>query len=46
MSAQLPVAERAEVRRAALRLVRADGRAFAGVLALNVLAAAAGLVGP
>ncbi|WP_329290535.1 ABC transporter ATP-binding protein [Streptomyces sp. NBC_01455] len=46
MSAQLPVAEPAEVRRAALRLVRADGRAFAGVLALNVLAAAAGLVGP
>ncbi|MGW3847630.1 ABC transporter ATP-binding protein [Streptomyces fagopyri] len=46
MSAQLPVAGPAEVRRAALRLVRADARAFAGVLALNVLAAAAGLVGP
>ncbi|MFF2131502.1 ABC transporter ATP-binding protein [Streptomyces olivochromogenes] len=46
MSAQLPVAEPAEVRRAALRLIRADGRAFAAVLGLNVLAAAAGLVGP
>ncbi|MFF3662618.1 ABC transporter ATP-binding protein [Streptomyces olivochromogenes] len=46
MSAQLPVAEPAEVSRAALRLIRADGRAFAAVLALNVLAAAAGLVGP
>ncbi|WP_420710037.1 ABC transporter ATP-binding protein [Streptomyces sp. NRRL S-340] len=34
------------VRRAALRLVRADGRAFAAVLVLNVLAAAAGLAGP
>ncbi|MEW2293895.1 ABC transporter transmembrane domain-containing protein [Streptomyces sp. NPDC006743] len=42
----LPVAGRARVRRAALRLVRADGRAFAAVLALNVLAAAAGLAGP
>ncbi|MET7775767.1 ABC transporter ATP-binding protein [Streptomyces mirabilis] len=46
MSAHLPVAEPAEVRRAALRLIRADGRAFAAVLGLNVLAAAAGLVGP
>jgi ATP-binding cassette subfamily C protein len=46
MTAQLPVAEPADVRRAAGRLIRADGRAFAVVLALNALAAAAGLVGP
>ncbi|MEU5597917.1 ABC transporter ATP-binding protein [Streptomyces sp. NPDC020298] len=43
---QLPVAGRVEVRRAAGRLVRADGRAFAAVLALNGLAAGAGLAGP
>jgi ATP-binding cassette, subfamily C, bacterial len=43
---RLPVAEAADVRRAAARLVRADGRAFPGVLALNVLAAGAGLAGP
>ncbi|OIK28939.1 ABC transporter ATP-binding protein [Streptomyces malaysiense] len=42
----LPVANRADVRRAALRLVRADRRKFAGTLLLNVLAAAAGLAGP
>ncbi|MBB5930344.1 ABC transporter ATP-binding protein [Streptomyces echinatus] len=42
----LPVADRARVRRAALRLVRADGRAFAAALLLNALAAGAGLVGP
>ncbi|MEW2619814.1 ABC transporter ATP-binding protein [Streptomyces sp. NPDC048106] len=42
----LPVADRAGVRRAVLRLVRADRRAFAGTLLLNVLAAAAGLAGP
>ncbi|GGW74126.1 multidrug ABC transporter ATP-binding protein [Streptomyces lucensis JCM 4490] len=42
----LPVADRARVRRAALRLVRGDGRAFAATLVLNVLAAAAGLAGP
>ncbi|MFG2353619.1 ABC transporter ATP-binding protein [Streptomyces sp. NPDC048521] len=42
----LPVADRAQVRRAALRLVRADGRAFAAALLLNALAAGAGLVGP
>jgi ATP-binding cassette subfamily C protein len=46
MSGQLPVAEPGTVRRAALRLVRADGRAFALMLALNALAAGAGLVGP
>ena len=45
-ASRLPVAERADVRRASVRLIRADGRAFAGVLALNSLAAAAGLVGP
>ncbi|MEU0676755.1 ABC transporter ATP-binding protein [Streptomyces sp. NPDC006172] len=43
---RLPVAGPEEVRRAAGRLVRADGRAFAVVLALNSLAAAAGLAGP
>ncbi|MEV6295797.1 ABC transporter ATP-binding protein [Streptomyces sp. NPDC051896] len=42
----LPVADRAQVRRAVLRLVRADGRAFTGALLLNALAAGAGLVGP
>ncbi|MEU3419339.1 ABC transporter ATP-binding protein [Streptomyces murinus] len=42
----LPVADRAGVRRAVLRLVRADRRGFAGTLLLNVLAAAAGLTGP
>ncbi|QBJ92420.1 ABC transporter ATP-binding protein [Streptomyces seoulensis] len=42
----LPVADRGTVRRAAARLVRADGRAFAGALALNALAAGAGIVGP
>ncbi|MEU1708908.1 ABC transporter ATP-binding protein [Streptomyces sp. NPDC005706] len=42
----LPVAARAGVRRATLRLVRADGRAFAAALVLNALAAAAGLAGP
>ncbi|MEV0225351.1 ABC transporter ATP-binding protein [Streptomyces sp. NPDC050704] len=46
MTAQLPVAEPADVRRAAGRLIRADGRAFTALLALNALAAAAGLVGP
>ncbi len=43
---RLPVAEPADVRRAAGELVRADGRAFAGVLALNGAAALAGLAGP
>ncbi|MFF4439087.1 ABC transporter ATP-binding protein [Streptomyces sp. NPDC001621] len=42
----LPVTDRSRVRRATLRLVRADGRAFAAVLLLNALAAGAGLVGP
>ncbi|MFE9613320.1 ABC transporter ATP-binding protein [Streptomyces sp. NPDC006012] len=43
---QLPVAGRAEVRRATVRLVRADRRAFGAVLLLNALAATAGLAGP
>ncbi|MER6959442.1 ABC transporter ATP-binding protein [Streptomyces sp. NPDC000618] len=43
---RLPVAGPAEVRRAAGRLVRADGRAVVGMLLLNVLAAASGLAGP
>ncbi|MEU0343414.1 ABC transporter ATP-binding protein [Streptomyces bobili] len=43
---RFPVATRADVRRATGRLVRADARVFAGVVALNVLAAAAGLAGP
>ncbi|MEU9643631.1 ABC transporter ATP-binding protein [Streptomyces sp. NPDC048188] len=42
----LPVAERADVRRAATGLVRADLRSFAVVLGLNALAALAGLAGP
>ncbi|MEU6555901.1 ABC transporter ATP-binding protein [Streptomyces sp. NPDC046915] len=42
----LPVADRAGVRRATVRLVRADGRAFAATLVLNALAAVAGLAGP
>ncbi|MFI5568072.1 ABC transporter ATP-binding protein [Streptomyces sp. NPDC051740] len=43
---RLPLAGPADVRRAAAGLVRADGRAFAGVLVLNALAAVAGLAGP
>ncbi|MFG2604858.1 ABC transporter ATP-binding protein [Streptomyces sp. NPDC048514] len=42
----LPVADRAGVRRATVRLVRADARAFAAALTLNALAAGAGLAGP
>ncbi|WP_346433620.1 ABC transporter ATP-binding protein [Nonomuraea composti] len=42
----LPVAEPAATRRAAWRLIRMDGRAFAGMLALNGLAAIAGLAAP
>ncbi|MEU9227036.1 ABC transporter ATP-binding protein [Streptomyces massasporeus] len=44
--AHLPVAERADVRRALLGLVRADARAFGVVLGLNALAAVAALAGP
>ncbi|MFF3373076.1 ABC transporter ATP-binding protein [Streptomyces sp. NPDC002680] len=46
MSAQLPVASAADVRRAAVRLVRADAPAFLALLLLNSLAAGAGLVAP
>ncbi len=46
MTAQLPVADAPAVRRAAVRLIRDDGRAVSVLLALNVLAAGAGLVGP
>lgn len=42
----LPVAGRPEVRRATLRLVKADRAAFTAALALNALAAATGLAGP
>ncbi|MFB7557395.1 ABC transporter ATP-binding protein [Streptomyces brevispora] len=42
----LPVAEPFRIRRAALRLIRLDGRAFAAMIGLNALAAGAGLVGP
>ncbi|WP_078890023.1 ABC transporter ATP-binding protein [Streptomyces maremycinicus] len=45
-SGRLPVATPGDVRRAAVRLLRADRRAFAGALVLNVLAAGAGLAGP
>ncbi|MFF6813995.1 ABC transporter ATP-binding protein [Streptomyces sp. NPDC012403] len=43
---RLPLAGPADVRRASVELMRTDGRAFAGVLALNALAAVAGLAGP
>ena len=42
----LPIAEPPQVRRAALRLIRQDGRVFAAMIILNALAAGAGLVGP
>ncbi|WLW52104.1 ABC transporter ATP-binding protein [Streptomyces sp. YU58] len=42
----LPIADALTVRRASLRLVRADRKAFAGVIALNAAAAAVGLAGP
>jgi ATP-binding cassette subfamily C protein len=42
----LPVADRAQVRHAAARLIRADRAAFATALLLNVAAAGAGLVSP
>lgn len=45
-SGALPVAEPFRIRRAAVRLVRQDGRAFAALLALNALASGAGLVAP
>jgi ATP-binding cassette subfamily C protein len=45
-TSQLPVAGRADVRRATLRLVTADRAAFTAALLLNALAAATGLAGP
>ncbi|MGX1477584.1 UNVERIFIED_CONTAM: ATP-binding cassette subfamily C protein [Streptomyces canus] len=42
----LPVADQATVRRASVRLIRKDARAFTAVLALNALAALSGLAGP
>ncbi|MEV5896879.1 ABC transporter ATP-binding protein [Nonomuraea fuscirosea] len=45
-SGGLPVAGPAQTRRAAVRLVRRDGRAFAAMLVLNGLAAVAGLGAP
>lgn len=42
----LPVADPSRVRRAVLRLIHLDGRAFAAMIALNALAAGAGLAGP
>ncbi|MFB7208449.1 ABC transporter ATP-binding protein [Streptomyces sp. NPDC056255] len=46
MSPALPVAEPSRTLRAALRLIRLDGRVFAAMIGLNALAAGAGLVGP
>jgi ATP-binding cassette subfamily C protein len=42
----LPVADQATVRRASVRLIRKDARAFTAVLALNAAAALTGLAGP
>ena len=42
----LPVADRSEVRRAAVRLMRGEWRTSAAVLVLTVLTALVGLVGP
>ncbi|NUT28152.1 MAG: ABC transporter ATP-binding protein [Streptomyces sp.] len=42
----LPIAEPKHVRQATLRLIRADTKAFTAVLALNSLAALAGLASP
>ena len=46
MTPRLPVADAAHVRAALRRDIRADRRAFAGMLVLNALAAIAALVGP
>ncbi|QYX82937.1 ABC transporter ATP-binding protein [Streptomyces akebiae] len=45
-SGRLPIADAPAVRRATVRLVRADRRAFLAVLGLNGAAAATGLAGP
>jgi ATP-binding cassette, subfamily C, bacterial len=46
VTSRLPVAEPAQVRRAAIALFRADKRAVGAILVINGLAAGAGLVGP
>ena len=46
MNRDLPIADRRQVRRAALRLVRRDVPGFTATLLLNSLAAAAALVSP
>lgn len=46
MNPRIPVADAAQVRAALRQDVRSDRRAFAGMLALNALAAIAALVGP
>jgi ABC-type multidrug transport system fused ATPase/permease subunit len=46
MNRQLPVADRTEVRAAAIRDLRADRGAVIGVVLVNGLASAAGLIGP
>ncbi|MET8684483.1 ABC transporter ATP-binding protein [Streptomyces sp. NPDC004732] len=43
---QLPVADRRQVRRAAVHLIRQDTGAFITMIGFNALAAAAGLTGP
>ncbi|QES39928.1 multidrug ABC transporter ATP-binding protein [Streptomyces venezuelae] len=43
---RLPVADRRQVRRAAVHLIRQDTGAFVTMIAFNALAAAAGLTGP
>lgn len=46
MTASLPVADSRRVGRAAAGEIRSDKRAFTAMVVLNVLAAAAGLIGP
>ncbi|MEU6819311.1 ABC transporter ATP-binding protein [Streptomyces atriruber] len=46
ITGQLPVADRRQVRRAAVHLIRQDTGAFITMIAFNALAAAAGLAGP
>ncbi|MFC9439851.1 ABC transporter ATP-binding protein [Nocardia sp. NPDC057030] len=46
MTAPLPVADAAQIRRAAANEIRMDAPAFTAVLVLNALAVAAGLAGP
>ncbi|MEV0253397.1 ABC transporter ATP-binding protein [Streptomyces sp. NPDC050732] len=46
VTGHLPVADRRQVRQAALRLIRQDTGAFITMMVFNALAAAAGLAGP